>query len=93
MQISVFVLGMIVDFPAEWIEVIHKLFTLVWSVTYALYLLIALKFPKRFIYFLPVILVIQNSMVLALYVASIIKDRKKLEPPDTKSMMMFCFIS
>ena len=84
---------MIVDFPAEWRAVTPKLLALVWSVTYALYLLSALKFPTRFIYFLPVPLVIQNSMILALYVSHIIIDRDKLEPEEIKSMMMFCFIS
>ena len=70
MQISAFVLDMIVDYPTNWSNVITKLMSFLWSVTYAIYWLSALRYPTKFIYFLPVTLIILNAMTLAIYIAS-----------------------
>ena len=82
MQISAFVLDMIVDYPTNWSNVITKLMSFLWSVTYAIYWLSALRYPTKFIYFLPVVLIIINTMYLAVYVDAIKKDIGKLWPEE-----------
>ena len=80
MQISAFVLDMIYDYPTKWSNATTKLIGLLWSVTFAIYWLSALRFPTKFIYFLPVVLIIINTMSLASYVDSIKKDVGDLWP-------------
>ena len=85
MYISSFVLELIYDYLTdltEWDNVITKLITALLSITYAIYWLGAIRFPTKFIYFLPVVLIIINTMYLAVYVDAIKKDIGKLWPEE-----------
>ena len=83
MQISVFILDMIIDFPNSWNDVIAKLILILWSVAYPIYWLSALRFPTKFIYFLPVILIVLNLMMMLQYINALIEDLDELSPEDT----------
>ena len=81
------------DFPTKRSEVIMKFVGLIWSSTYAIYWLSAIKFPTKFIYFLPVALIIMNSVTLTLHVNSIINDLDELSPEELNKEIVYCFIS
>ena len=83
MQISVFILDMIIDLPNSWNNVIAKLILILWSIAYPIYWLSALRFPTKFIYFLPVILIFLNLMMMLQYINSIIEDLGEMSPEDT----------
>ena len=71
MQALVFVLDMMVNYPTKWSHVLTKLISFLWTVTYVIYWLAALRFPKKFVYYLPVVLSIINLTTMFYYISYI----------------------
>ena len=69
-----------------------KLIALLYIMIYAIYWLGALRFPTKFIYFLPVVLIMVNSINLAFNVDSIKQDIGNLWPEDIYKVIVFTFI-
>ena len=92
MQALVFVLDMMVNYPTKWSHVLTKFISLLWSVTYVTYWLAALRFPKKFVYFLPVVLTIINLTTLYYYISKI-KDLSEQNPEIISKQIVFCFVA
>ena len=92
MQALVFVLDMMVDYPTKWSHFFTKLISALWSVTYVIYWLAALRFPKKFVYYLPVVLSIINLTTLFYYISKI-KDLSEQNPEIISKQIVFCFIA
>ena len=62
---------MIVAHPKDWDQFITKIIALLWTFTYVIYWIASLRFPKIFIYFLPLLLVIIQLISLGAHTSRV----------------------
>ena len=58
---------LVISFPTEWYQVLTTLIVASWSVNYFAFWLMALKFPTKYTYLCPVVVILQNLLTLLYY--------------------------
>ena len=89
MQALIFLVDIFVSFPSSWPDLTNKLITLLWPLVYSAVWLASLRFPFKYAYFLPLVLVIVNTITLWTWVSRT-SDLDQKTPETVSLIFIYC---